>query len=147
MKTIKNRQQASLDYAEKEKNVFYLYLDCSSSFEGTAQLVTEIEAQTVVLKAVHSIFSSTCGELLHVRLENVFGPQQITNNLYMPMIPLLHDSTKLDSIVYPNVGITLSKRIPVKLKWSIRNIDGVAPVTGPKSVQLLMEYEIDKITQ
>lgn len=140
------------DYAKKEKNSLYLYLDCSTSTSGVVELNSEIVCQTLVVKAIRCHFpnegtaNASANQRPHLKLENIFGPQQLANNLNLAMIPIFTDTTKHDSTFYPNISISMSKKIPKKLKWSVVNYDNTSLVSGNiEFIQILFEYEIDKI--
>jgi len=142
----------TLDYAKKEKNILYLYLDCSNGSSGTIELNSEIICQTLILKSIRVHFvneglsNNTANQRLHLKIGSIFGPQQIANNIDLVCLPILSDTTKHDSTWNPNIGISMTKPIPKKLKWSIVNYDNTSISSGQLTfVQVIFEYEIDKI--
>lgn len=136
------------DYSKKEKNSLYLYLEGSS---GTIELNSEIICQTLIVKAIRvhftgNVANSAANQRLHLKLNGVFGPQQLNNNINLAVIPIFHNSSVHDSTFYPDIALTMSKKIPKKLKWSIVNYDNTDIAAGQITfVQVLFEYEIDKI--
>ena len=140
------------DYAKKEKNSLYLNLDCINGCSGTIELNSEIICQTITVKAIRTHFDSqadqnnAANQRLHLKLDHIFGPQQLNNNINLAVIPIFHDSTIHDSTFYPNISISMSKKIPKKVKWSIVNYDNTAITANVLNfIQVLIEYEMDKI--
>ena len=142
-----------LDFAKKQKNLMYMFLDTSSASTGTVSFPGDISVQTICIKAIRVHFdtqghaNASNAQKLHLKLTNIFGPQQAINNINFPCIPIFHDSTKHDSTFYPDIKISMSKKIPSKLRWElVDETNALLSFNGELNfIQVLIEYEIEKI--
>src|SRR5574343_450949 len=141
---VGNRSEGQ-DYASKSKSMLYLTLNTSSATSGTAQINFEMLVQTLILKSVriHYVNSSASTQYptLYLKMSS-FTYGNIASNVPFVAIPILSQTDSLDSTWNPDIAISLAKKLPREIKWSLCDITGKEIQNGHVSfVQIVFELE------
>ncbi len=147
MSTVTKQDKKESEYATKNKSMLCLHLDSLAQTNGTVEINNELVIQTMILKSIRIHFETgranvAANQALFLTLSS-FGPGHITNNLGFSGIPIMHDATVDDSTFYPDIKVSLGKKMPKKIVWRLVNAAGQEISANQVTfVQVMFELEL-----
>ena len=146
MSTITKKDLENAEYAKKNKSMFSLHLDTLNKTEGITLIDHEFVVQTMTLKSIRILFDDeTLAQAYPATflVLSSFAHGHIQSNLSFSGIPILHDTGKADSTIQHDIKISLSKKMPRQIKWSLCDASGNAiPINTVRFIQIIFELEL-----
>lgn len=131
------------DTSEENECSLFFHLNTSS---GIAELSYEIPVQTATIKMLRVHFKTLQANQTYpaigIVMGSVFSPIQVNSNLSMTPIPIMTDYSKVDTITYPNISLTMGKALPRRISYRIIDLttNELIPDTALDFVQIWLQY-------